>query len=328
MKCSKCNRILPEDSEFCQYCGNRLSVSPVSKSAAKEKESEFLSKSDMFEMLLDARLQAYNANKKSQPNNEGDPNFGLVPEKPIYTLASKSVAGEKEYLSRLRTPTGERVTWSRRGSVGVDGINGMVDIYDVYLLSGQKYATLYINMYGAKASESLPSGFAPLKARAVKNNQGNNQRFVWDIAGILTLLLDVVLCGVGAYESYYNVNVFMLIFFTGIGLIALKILHIAIWENNDILTVVNVGVLLFMTAVGLYTFPETIVYWIVGLTILSLLLELCKLSKIAVRKYRGTQHYKMKCYRKIDVLNSYREKGVITEEEFESLRKQIVSKIR
>jgi hypothetical protein len=42
----------------------------------------------------------------------------------------------------------------------VDSINGMVDVYDVYLLSGQLYKTIYINMYGTKTSTKIPIGFS------------------------------------------------------------------------------------------------------------------------------------------------------------------------
>ena len=85
--------------------------------------------------------------------------FGLVPEKPIYTLARKGFAGETEYLSNLRTPNGERLEWNHIGSTRAEGINGTIHVYDIYLLSGEKYKTVYINMYGAKASAKAPNGF-------------------------------------------------------------------------------------------------------------------------------------------------------------------------
>ena len=104
-------------------------------------------------------VDAMEANCQSQPDNEADADFGLVPEKPIFTLALKSVEGEKEYLGRLYTLNGEKIKYNRRGSTSADGINGMIDIYDTYLPSGQPYKTIYINMYGAKRSNKAPAGF-------------------------------------------------------------------------------------------------------------------------------------------------------------------------
>ena len=43
--------------------------------------------------------------------------------------------------------------------MSVDGINGMVDVYDTYLPSGEEYKTIYINMYGASNSTFAPKGF-------------------------------------------------------------------------------------------------------------------------------------------------------------------------
>lgn len=103
--------------------------------------------------------KAMEDNSQNQLNNETDAEFGLVPEKPIYTLATKMVDGEIEYLNRLCTINGEKIKWNRRGSTSVDGINGMIDIYDTYLMSGAAYKTIYINMYGAKNSICAPSGF-------------------------------------------------------------------------------------------------------------------------------------------------------------------------
>lgn len=104
-------------------------------------------------------VEAMEANSNAQPDNEGDADFGLVPEKPIFTLALKSVDGEKEYLEKLYTVNGEKIKYNRRGSTSVNGINGMIDIYETYLPSGQPYKTIYINMYGAKRSNKAPAGF-------------------------------------------------------------------------------------------------------------------------------------------------------------------------
>lgn len=104
-------------------------------------------------------VEAMEANSKTQPNNEGDADFGLVPEKPIFTLAMMSVDGEKEYLNLLYTANGEKLRYNRLGSTSVEGINGMIDIYETFLPNGQPYKTIYINMYGAKRSTKAPAGF-------------------------------------------------------------------------------------------------------------------------------------------------------------------------
>ena len=130
----------------------------------------------ILQMQASNTIGAMEANSKTQPDNEGDSDFGLVPEKPIFTLALKSVEGEKEYLDKLYTVNGEKIKYNRRGSTSVNGINGMIDIYETYLPSGQLYKIIYINMYGAKTSSKAPQGFvfgnadvsAPKKAPKAK----------------------------------------------------------------------------------------------------------------------------------------------------------------
>ena len=116
--------------------------------------------SAILQMQAKNTVEAMEANSKNQPDNEGDADFGLVPEKPIFTLALKSVDGEKEYLDELYALNGERIAYNRLGSTHVNGINGMIDIYETFLPSGQPYKTIYINMYGAKRSTKAPAGFS------------------------------------------------------------------------------------------------------------------------------------------------------------------------
>ena len=99
------------------------------------------------------------ANRKAQPNHEDDSDFGLVPEKPIYTMAVDLVDGQREYLGKLRTADGEKISWKRLGCTSADGIHGLIDIYETFLPSGLPYETLFINMYGAKKSVAAPRGF-------------------------------------------------------------------------------------------------------------------------------------------------------------------------
>ena len=172
MICNKCNHDLPDDSIFCQYCGNKVEkVEAVEDNTITDNSAELSEELNDFDMTSDdalsailkfqakATIDAMQANADSQPNYESDKDFGLVPEKPIFTLATKSVDGEIEYLERLITESGEKITYSRRGSISAEGVNGMIDIYDTFLPSGELYKTIYINMYGAKASASAPKGF-------------------------------------------------------------------------------------------------------------------------------------------------------------------------
>ena len=155
MKCNKCGKTLPDDSTFCQFCGSKIEIAPVTA-----EETPTMSKEKALAKVIAAGVveghKAVEANKAAQPQNEADSQFGLVPEKPIYTAG---IDEQEHYLKSLRTPTGEPIKWSRRGSMSVNGVHGMIDVYDIYLMSGAEYKTIYINMYGAKASASAPKGF-------------------------------------------------------------------------------------------------------------------------------------------------------------------------
>ncbi len=178
--CRKCGEKLLDNSRFCRKCGTESISEASTVVPEKTKEtvaddadtvsevSDELSFDDMtpddalkeiLKMQEQEAIKLMEANSQSQPDNEGAIDFGLVPEKPIFTYALMSVEGEEEYLNKLYTVDGQKIKYDRSGSMAVEGINGMVDIYDTFLPSGQFYKTIYINMYGAKSSPQAPTGF-------------------------------------------------------------------------------------------------------------------------------------------------------------------------
>ena len=168
--CQNCKNELPRDSGFCQYCGSKIETPIVENNSSKvEIKEEPLTdevvapvvETEMVAQILDSGIveeqKAMEANRENQPHNELDADFGLVPQKPIYTVG---IDEQEKYLKSLRTISGESINYNRRGSMSVDGINGMVDVYDTYLPSGEEYKTIYINMYGASNSTFAPKGFS------------------------------------------------------------------------------------------------------------------------------------------------------------------------
>ncbi len=184
MKCLKCGHILPDDSAFCQYCGTNLeqrpeesNERPIEASAEETGAAEALA-GILATQIVEGR-KAVAANQGLVDQHVYDPEYGFVPQKPIYT---SGVDGEKQYLGSLRTVAGAPVTWNRRGSMGADGIHGMIDIYDVYLPSGDLYRTLYLNMYSSTNSTYPPVGFyiasqskniVQVNSNATTKNAGN-----------------------------------------------------------------------------------------------------------------------------------------------------------
>lgn len=165
--CPKCNSELPQDSGFCQYCGSKIENSSttiddtVEGNNAPATEKVVMTESETIAKILASGIveeqKAMEANKESQPHNELNADFGLVPQKPVYTVG---IDEQEKYLKSLRTINGEPIKWDRRGSMSVDGVNGMVDVYDTFLPSGEEYKTIYINMYGASNSTFAPKGFS------------------------------------------------------------------------------------------------------------------------------------------------------------------------
>ena len=114
------------------------------------------SKLELYLELVRSNNELAETNSKAQEENLDDPEYGLVPEKPIY---AEGVEGSRKYLNSLKTLSGEKLSWERVGTTGAEGVNGIIDIYVGTLPSGEEYETLYVNMYGTKNSTVAPQGF-------------------------------------------------------------------------------------------------------------------------------------------------------------------------
>lgn len=179
MKCSRCNQELPQDSVFCQYCGspivkNNAATPVVVEPICVKKDDGARLVAEVMANYADESARMAEANKGIHNMFVGDRDFGLVPEKPIYT---KGIDEQGKYLKMLRTTDGRQLKWNRRGSMSADGVNGLIDIYEMLLTTGEYYQTIYMNMYGSDNSTVVPVGFAmynPIQTEKVQGKSSAN----------------------------------------------------------------------------------------------------------------------------------------------------------
>lgn len=158
--CPKCNSELPEDSKFCQYCGSKIAVTAEQPKAPETPAAPAAPvvntgapKTEPVEHNRPITQQA--------PNYGMDGELGLVPNKPIRTNGADQ---QWKYLQCLRSINGDVLKWNRRGSINIDGVAGLVDIYDAYLPSGAEYTTVYLNGNGIACPAYAPKGFSYVSA--------------------------------------------------------------------------------------------------------------------------------------------------------------------
>ena len=132
----------------------QTSINSPGFSLTDPKAAAFLS--EMAATAYENR-QISRSNEKIADRYINDPEYGLIPTKPIYT---DGVVGSYRYLDSLCTDSGELLRWERLGSSFADGIEGMIDCYELYLRAdGKLYGKLYLNLYALSNSKTAPAGY-------------------------------------------------------------------------------------------------------------------------------------------------------------------------
>jgi len=103
---------------------------------------------------------------------EGIGEFGLSKTNPIPVYGTPS---NEIYLKQLKTNLGGQITWKRKGSIKVKGIEKEIDEYLIFDEKGKKIATFFISPYHWKTSKKLPKGFIHVN-EVPSNNKKSTKR--------------------------------------------------------------------------------------------------------------------------------------------------------
>lgn len=118
-------------------------------------EPELKMKADAIETMKNRVSD--NAHKNAEIENSylDDPEYGLVPEKPIFV---DGFGSDKEYLSHLHAEDGTHLDFARVGSTVVEGVSGPVDLYRLILPDGADYLQIFVCNYGSSNKKIAPKG--------------------------------------------------------------------------------------------------------------------------------------------------------------------------
>ncbi|MBE7045702.1 MAG: zinc ribbon domain-containing protein [Ruminococcaceae bacterium] len=164
----------------------------------------------------------------------------------------------------------------------------------------------------------------------IKKNQKQKKSKLY-IINIFVLLIPIVFSMIALVLGSWLDELFATIICCGIIATVCKTLSVTTFEDSVILSVfAMLSLIVLLLPCLIEDFWDEELFFATIVLVTGLYVFVCDLTEIVKRilkKYHNTQNYKMKCYKKINTLNDYREKGIITETEYEEARKQIVSKI-
>ena len=125
---------------------------------------------DLDENFLVMVVQGIASNPQASDKpiiKEGKGEFGLSKTNPIpvYGIPSNEI-----YLNQLKTDSGGKITWKRKGSIKVKGIEKEIDEYLIYDEKSKKIATFFISPYHWKTSNKIPKGFIHIDKKPIKDN--------------------------------------------------------------------------------------------------------------------------------------------------------------
>ena len=136
MKCVFCGQMIPSDSDFCQYCGEKignrpstLSINPMDTDN-KPKEGDDIENHSIVGLDLDNPVPA------------------------------GGIDAEEEYISKLNTIDGNHISWVRVCSLYSEKLGVMIDKYEGEDEEGNQYGPVYINMYAFHTMSNPVQGFS------------------------------------------------------------------------------------------------------------------------------------------------------------------------
>ena len=139
------------------YCGAEAVSTSVDRCVAfvYDHDPKIRQRDEFYEFQQNLVQSNASQNANVETLHLDDADYGLVPEKPVFVAG---FPGTQAYLESLCLSDGTQPTFNRTGSMEVQGIEGMVDAYEV-MAGGRVVTHIFICLYGNANSTHAPRGF-------------------------------------------------------------------------------------------------------------------------------------------------------------------------
>ena len=121
-----------------------------------QNEPEIQTRDEYISIIEQTESQNIQKNAETELLNIDNPEYGLRPDMPVFV---NGFGSDKEYLSRLRTKSGQELSFNREKSIEILGISGPVDEYSAFTPNNEYYGCIYICNYGSVTSDKAPANF-------------------------------------------------------------------------------------------------------------------------------------------------------------------------